>query len=310
MNNQELNQGHATLQRYPHYLSCKDITKFLEHRYPFLLIDTATMLSPKECIAQRNISLSDQCFTGHFPSEPVLPGVLQIEAMAQSACILMNFHNQTDDRTYTTLFSSIEKAKFHKMVRPGDTLKINTTLSSSFKSVHSFNSKCFVNDEITSECNFTAAAKPREEYTLAIIKPNAFAHKDHIIQMIKANDLEIASYYVNNIKTPAYEAGIIAKEKIASLYDALKDKPFFKDNCDFASSGPSVVMVLKGINAIQKYRQLMGAAKPIDQAPKGTIRDLYMDRSNLTKSAVHGSDSYQNAVKEINIFFPNKFPNL
>ena len=90
------------------------------------------------------------------------------------------------------------------------------------------------------------------------------------------------------------------QEKAAQFYGIHKDKPFFQSLCDFMCSGPIVVQVLEGENAIQNNRDVMGATNP-EEAADGTIRKKYA--LSLEKNSVHGSDSPENAIIEINHFF-------
>ncbi|HSH50878.1 MAG TPA: bifunctional UDP-3-O-[3-hydroxymyristoyl] N-acetylglucosamine deacetylase/3-hydroxyacyl-ACP dehydratase, partial [Bacteroidales bacterium] len=97
------------------------IKKILPHRYPFLLIDKITELDEKSVIGIKNVTLNENFFMGHFPKEPIMPGVLQVEAMAQVGGILAL--NQVEDpENYQTLFLKIDKVKFKQKVIPGDTI--------------------------------------------------------------------------------------------------------------------------------------------------------------------------------------------
>ena len=97
------------------------IKKLLPHRYPFLLIDKITELDDKSVIGIKNVTLNENFFMGHFPAEPIMPGVLQVEAMAQVGGILAL--SQVDDpENYQTLFLKIDKVKFKRKVIPGDTI--------------------------------------------------------------------------------------------------------------------------------------------------------------------------------------------
>ena len=132
------------------------------------------------------------------------------------------------------------------------------------------------------------------EQTLSIIKPDAVERNltDDIKKIFIKNNLEI----VNSKKIH------ISKEEAAEFYSVHQSKPFYDDLCAYLSSGPIVVMVLEGENAVLKNRRLMGATNPKD-ADKDTIRNLY--GISIDKNSVHGSDSVENALKEINFFFKN-----
>lgn len=288
---------------YPVILRGADLYPLLKHRYPFLLLDAVEIQSSSSCSATRNVSFSDQCFVGHFPNHPVMPGVLQIEAMAQSACILSGYHAR-NDLEHITLFASIESAKFYKQVIPGDVLNITTELMGHVGDIAKFKSVATVSGEKVAEAKFMAALKPVEEYTFGIIKPNAFNVRDHILQILTNNGLKVASYTESNISIPAYHITKWSKETAAQFYAEHSARPFFNDLCDIISSGEIVTMVLRGHDAVAKWRYLMGATNPAN-ADAGTIRALY--GKSLDYNAAHGSDSLDSAKREIEIAFPGKF---
>ena len=95
----------------------------------------------------------------------------------------------------------------------------------------------------------------------------------------------------------------MSKEDAGQFYEVHKDRPFFNDLCEYMSSGPVVVMVLEGENAVAKNRELMGATNP-KEAAAGTIRADFAD--SIEANAVHGSDSLENAKKEIAFFFSER----
>lgn len=104
-------------------LDIREILKILPHRYPFLLVDKVEKLEPgKKIIAYKNVTINDYFFQGHFPSEPVMPGVLIIEALAQTGAIAVLSLEEFKGRI--PYFAGINKARFRKKVVPGDTLKL------------------------------------------------------------------------------------------------------------------------------------------------------------------------------------------
>ena len=133
------------------------------------------------------------------------------------------------------------------------------------------------------------------EKTLSIIKPDAVAKNviGKIIDRFESNGLRIAA--MKKIK--------LTKEDAAKFYEVHKERPFFNDLCEYMSSGPVVVMVLEGENAVAKNRELMGATDPQKAAP-GTIRADFAE--SIEANAVHGSDSLENAKKEIAFFFAER----
>ena len=132
------------------------------------------------------------------------------------------------------------------------------------------------------------------EKTLSLIKPDAVDRNliGKIIQIFEDNNLEIDQMKKIHVDV-----------KFAKKFYAIHStKPFFKDLCDYISSGPLVAIVLKGENAVQKNRDLMGSTNPKEAKP-GTIRNLYA--ISIDKNSVHGSDSVENAKIEIDLFFKN-----
>jgi len=133
------------------------------------------------------------------------------------------------------------------------------------------------------------------EKTLSIIKPDAVAKNviGKIIDRFESNGLRIAA--AKKIK--------LTKEEAGKFYEVHKQRPFFNDLCEYMSSGPVVVMVLEGENAVAKNRELMGATNP-KEAAEGTIRADFAE--SIEANAVHGSDSLENAKKEIAFFFAER----
>ena len=130
------------------------------------------------------------------------------------------------------------------------------------------------------------------EQTLSIIKPDAVER--NITENIKS------IFVKNNLKIKEDKKLQITKEEAAEFYKVHQSKPFYDDLCSYLSSGPIVVMILEGLNAVSLNRELMGATDP-KQASENTIRKLY--GLSIDKNSVHGSDSIENAKKEINFFF-------
>tara|TARA_B100001559_G_C16423710_1_gene586331 strand:- start:367 stop:771 length:405 start_codon:yes stop_codon:yes gene_type:complete len=130
------------------------------------------------------------------------------------------------------------------------------------------------------------------EKTLSIIKPDAVER--NLVEDIKNIFLK------NKLKILDSKKIHITKDEASEFYKVHQSKPFFNDLCAYLSSGPIVVMILEGENAISTNRKLMGATNPKD-ADDNTIRKLY--GISIDKNSVHGSDSAENAKKEINFFF-------
>lgn len=105
-------------------MSLEGILAILPHRYPFLLIDRVIELTDDKCVAIKNVTYNEPYFQGHFPGAPVMPGVLQIEAMAQAGGILASRAIDLSLDTHVMLFMGIDKVKFRRAVVPGDQLEI------------------------------------------------------------------------------------------------------------------------------------------------------------------------------------------
>ena len=132
------------------------------------------------------------------------------------------------------------------------------------------------------------------EETLSIIKPDAVERNlvDKIKNIFKDNKLNIKNSKKIHIN----------KDEAAEFYKVHQAKPFYNDLCSYLSSGPIVVMILEGENAVLQNRKIMGATDP-KNAEENTIRKLY--GLSIDKNSVHGSDSIENAKIEINFFFKN-----
>ena len=128
--------------------------------------------------------------------------------------------------------------------------------------------------------------------TLSIIKPDAVkaGHANAINLMIENAGLKILKKKELNLTT----------EQAKEFYSIHSDKPFYNELCNFMTSGPIIVQMLEGENAIELYRKVMGATNP-DDAEENTIRKKFA--TSIQENAVHGSDSEENALKELNFFF-------
>ena len=137
----------------------EDIMNFLPHRYPFLLVDRLEVEVPGEKgVGIKNVTMNEEFFQGHFPGNPVMPGVLQIEAMAQTAGALVVAASKESlgDKSVSVLFMSIDGVKFRKPVKPGDQLRMHVEKVQARRNVFVFKGKSMVDDKVVSEAEFTA----------------------------------------------------------------------------------------------------------------------------------------------------------
>jgi UDP-3-O-[3-hydroxymyristoyl] N-acetylglucosamine deacetylase/3-hydroxyacyl-[acyl-carrier-protein] dehydratase len=137
-------------------MDVNQIMKIIPHRPPFLLVDKILEISDKHIIGLKNITINEEFFNGHFPERPIMPGVLQIEAMAQAGGVLI-LNTVSDPENYLTFFAKIENAKFKYPVVPGDTLIFKCELLSPLRRgiVH-MKARAFVEGKLTSEAELTA----------------------------------------------------------------------------------------------------------------------------------------------------------
>ena len=130
------------------------------------------------------------------------------------------------------------------------------------------------------------------EQTLSIIKPDA-------VERDIDNEIKIF-FEKNNLKILKSKKVKISKEEASEFYKVHQTKPFYNDLCNYLSSGPIIVMILEGENAVSKNRKLMGSTDPL-KAEDGTLRKMY--GISIDKNSVHGSDSVENGKVEIDFFF-------
>ena len=135
-----------------------EILKMLPHRYPFVFVDKLQNVVPLESATGiKNLTINEPFFQGHFPEYPIMPGVLQIEAMAQTAglCVMANFPKEKWKNVQTVLMS-VEKVKFRKPAVPGDCLKIYVQKEHTLRNIYKFSGKITCDDKVISEAVFTA----------------------------------------------------------------------------------------------------------------------------------------------------------
>jgi 3-hydroxyacyl-[acyl-carrier-protein] dehydratase len=141
-------------------LTINEIMKYLPHRYPFLLVDKIVDLKPGErALGVKNVTINEPFFQGHFPGQPIMPGVLVIEAMAQVAGV-MAFHSGMEGKS--VYFMSIDNAKFRRPIIPGDQVMMEIKVLKQRGNVWKFSGVATVDGKVVSEAEFTAMVTDKE----------------------------------------------------------------------------------------------------------------------------------------------------
>jgi 3-hydroxyacyl-[acyl-carrier-protein] dehydratase len=127
----------------------------LPHRYPFLLLDRVLIFSEDEIVGLKNVTINEPFFQGHFPAHPVMPGVLIIEALAQTGGLWACARNPQEERSAVYLMG-LDKVRFRKPVRPGDQLILKVRLIKQRGAVFKMKGEAFVNDQLVAEAEILA----------------------------------------------------------------------------------------------------------------------------------------------------------
>lgn len=134
-----------------------EILKRIPHRYPFLLVDRAEDYEPYASITGiKNVTFNEPYFQGHFPGNPVMPGVLMIEAIAQSGAVLMSKSLDANVEGKTIFFASVDNCRFRHPVRPGDVIRMPVEVVRHRGNLFKFQGKATVNGKLAAEVEFTA----------------------------------------------------------------------------------------------------------------------------------------------------------
>ena len=142
-------------------LDIQAILKLLPHRYPFLLIDRVLEFVPDQSlVALKNITMNENFFMGHFPERPTMPGVLMLEALAQAGAVLAYQSTPGESRANVLYyFAGIDKARFRRIVVPGDQLILKVQVLKSKRDIWKLAGSAFVNDELACSAEFMSARK-------------------------------------------------------------------------------------------------------------------------------------------------------
>jgi beta-hydroxyacyl-ACP dehydratase FabZ len=141
-------------------MNIREIIAFLPHKYPLLLLDKVLELNKNYIVAQKNVTIDEPFFQGHFPDNPIMPGVFQIEIMAQASGILgMEVFDDKKEREY--LLMNIENAKFRRPVTPGDVLKIKVELLNKKGNIFKFKGVTTVDNVQVASAKFLATMREK-----------------------------------------------------------------------------------------------------------------------------------------------------
>ena len=134
-----------------------EVMRRLPHRYPFLLVDKAEAFVPATSIVGvKNVTHNEPFFPGHFPIDPVMPGVLIVEAMAQTGALLMSKTMNVEVEGKVIMFMSIDGVRFRKPARPGDQLRMRVMVTKQRGDVFKFRGETFIDDKLAAEADFAA----------------------------------------------------------------------------------------------------------------------------------------------------------
>ena len=147
-----------------HVMDIHEILKFLPHRYPFLLIDRIIEMDMgKSLVAIKNVTVNEMFFNGHFPNRPVMPGVLILEAMAQAGGVLAYKSTNTSPEDGTLYyFAGVDKARFRRVVEPGDQLRLEVSVLRSKRNIWVLEGSAYVGDDLACSAELMSARVEKE----------------------------------------------------------------------------------------------------------------------------------------------------
>lgn len=142
----------------PDNIDIVEILKLLPHRYPFVMVDKILSLElEKEIVGLKNVTINEPFFQGHFPNQPIMPGVLILEGMAQVGGIMAYYANPEAIGNKLLFFAGIDKARFRKPVVPGDQLIFKLELVKQKKSIMIMSAKAYVDDKVVAQAELMAS---------------------------------------------------------------------------------------------------------------------------------------------------------
>jgi 3-hydroxyacyl-[acyl-carrier-protein] dehydratase len=144
-----------------------EVLRALPHRYPFLMLDRILELTSETVVGLKNVTINEPFFQGHFPGEPIMPGVMIVEAMAQVGGFL-GFSLLDDEKGNTIYFMGMDKVRFRKPVRPGDQLIIKARLLKRKGSIFKMQAEAFVEDQLVAEAELMATLGSAKKVTEGI----------------------------------------------------------------------------------------------------------------------------------------------
>ncbi|MDR1926967.1 MAG: 3-hydroxyacyl-ACP dehydratase FabZ, partial [Endomicrobium sp.] len=145
-------------------LNLEEVLKYIPHRYPFLMIDKVKMNSadPTKAVGYKCVSGNESFFQGHFPNAPIMPGVLIVEAMAQTSCVM--FLSRPEMKGCLAYFISINKVKFRRIVKPGDVLELRVEIIKDSGRRGKMKGEAYVDRKLTTEAEFMFIIVDKEQY--------------------------------------------------------------------------------------------------------------------------------------------------
>ncbi len=144
-------------------MKIEEIKNYLPHRYPFLLVDRVLEAEENRIVTIKNVTVNEEFFNGYFPGAPIMPGVLQVEAMAQSGCIMLMKAHVEDSQNTLIVFTGIKNAKFRQQVVPGDQLKMEVKLAGMRRNFVTMEGKATVDGKVVCELEASAAIVPKDK---------------------------------------------------------------------------------------------------------------------------------------------------